>query len=255
MRGITIAETDTTEDDEVVEEMNVTPDYIQLSDSSSDWSNDDSESVENPLFCAKCLKQFTTVCALRQHLELYEVQGDYPCHQCHESFPSLEVLGEHSRVHENEYQHACNKCEHLFETQDGLEEHMLQHVDEEKLSIRCGYCDLRLAAQEECDRHEKLHEEECEDDLLECDVCGEEFGRKDWDKLKLHRKAHSEPVSNYKCFRCDVDFISQRSYDLHLDIHEDYKKFKRMKRMQLRKIYFYIFISAADAAVLIYYRV
>ncbi|VDM46637.1 unnamed protein product [Toxocara canis] len=116
---------------------------VELMPTSSSRSSELLRAAE-PYHCRTCTASFTTLRALKEHINRHTGLKPHVCRTCHKSFFSLAQLKSHSSVHSSSASFKCVICERMFRRRAQLKEHLHKlhrketKTDEPEESARMG---------------------------------------------------------------------------------------------------------------------
>ncbi|GFY71682.1 PR domain zinc finger protein 10 [Trichonephila inaurata madagascariensis] len=89
--------------------------------------------------CPICKTEFDQIVALKEHVHVHCVNGEFHCPSCNKVFVEYNQIRKHIRAFHSERRYPCDKCEKIFPRPDKLKLHMLRHSDHrEFLCANCG---------------------------------------------------------------------------------------------------------------------
>lgn len=119
--------------------------------------------------CKVCLKAFTTVRYLKEHL-MTHAEGKFVCGICGKASKTKSNHNSHMKVHGAEKKFQCSVCEMKFLRPQGLKRHMLTHTGEKP--FKCRHCTQEFALFMTWQMHERLHTGERP---YKCHLCEKAF--------------------------------------------------------------------------------
>ena len=167
--------------------------------------------------CSFCGKVFSTLRALRIHMQLHQ-RPDYECEDCGRKFARSDYLTAHRRVHSNERPFLCMECGHSFTTASTLRSHLHTHSDERQYQCyQCGKWFRRSSGRNEHIRnvHEGVK-------AYQCTHCPRAFSTSG--ALKLHLMGHTGERP-HACTMCPKRFKRATKLELHLATHSGDRPF------------------------------
>ena len=173
-------------------------------------------SIHTSIFkCTECGRCCRSSHHLAVHMRSHSGDRPFECTVCSKRFTLLCTLVRHSKTHrDNSYKclYKCSQCEKRFLSQQSLQHHMNIHTSKFKCT-QCGKCC-------ESGHRQALHMQSHSGDRpFECTVCSKRFTL--LCTLVRHSKIHGDNSykCSYKCSQCEKHFLSQDSFQLHMNIH------------------------------------
>ncbi|XP_048834231.1 zinc finger protein 585B-like isoform X1 [Brienomyrus brachyistius] len=147
----------------------LTPDTKQLSLSSNDHNNRESDCMDsfqieqhqqdnsnmNKYGCLDCGKHFKNPSRLKVHKRVHSGEKPYICTECGKGFTQGIHLKIHMRIHSGEKPYSCTLCEKSFAQGSGLTVHMRTHSEEKP--NKCDHCEKYFKCITYLRRHLKVH--------------------------------------------------------------------------------------------------
>ena len=144
------------------------------------------------------------------------------CNICKISYCDLRSLESHLRIVHTTFEKnfTCEHCEKPFSTSDARDNH-LESCHTEK-SLKCDFCDKTFSTNQLLVSHTKQVHNPIEQ---KCDMCEKVFNS--IGPLQTHiRNSHERAEDKNKCDVCEISFKDVATFNLHLAVHDEVKKFK-----------------------------
>lgn len=144
----------------------------------------------------------------------------FPCKICGQQYSSYYYWRKHIIQTHLKAKKSCVECSKMFKRSDHLKEHQQTHIigihitdvvddttnNNNKLSLKCKFCDITSTSRTAHNRHIRLHMEHgVENPLLS-------------DHTLVLKKA--KPLKPYTCMHCGQQFLRKYSWRRHTDAHE-----------------------------------
>lgn len=168
--------------------------------------------LEVPLTCLQCNKDFKDVSSLRRHEKIHEGVKPFSCIFCSKTFRQATQLKTHLRIHTGEKPFSCADCDKCFAQKCQLVAHRRMHHGEEK-PYTCDRCGFKFATSSNYKIHIRLHSGE---KPYVCDVCGQAFAQSS--TLTYHKRRHTGEKP-YQCDLCGMSFSVSSSLIAHARKH------------------------------------
>jgi KRAB domain-containing zinc finger protein len=201
------------------------------------------QKVEKPQpQCEKCGKVFTRVNTLNRHMLSHDKVRAHICPTCGKQFCSKRVLFVHERRHTSDFLFKCEEVDCDFGAYERWK--MTDHVTEMhsgvKLMERCPVCDKEVR-KASLYNHVQNHKNIEKPRPYKCGVCERTFTSPCF--LKVHLDRHQNE-RRFRCDRCDKCFNTRFSMLLHWNCHlgikvkcgECKKKFSSAASLKRHKI-------------------
>ena len=180
---------------------------------------------ENEVQCEKCLKAYSSVDTLREHLKVFHFNVKPKCFYCDKIFEtrfqlSVHVKSFHAEEHKNRFKHfqkrsiervPCEQCGKMISTTN-MASHLRSH--EEHVCDKCG---KSFPSQAKLRHHE---EDVHEDGHFVCDECGKVCNSQRI--LNAHQKQHKVVKVPTPCTVQGCKFVcsSKQTLFRHLQTHK-----------------------------------
>jgi len=184
-------------------------DYCKQTFFTSDQKYKHTESVHKHVVykCNVCDKKFNNKRNLEGHVRIHNEDRQFQCDKCFSYFTQNSDLKKHVRTHSDAEPYTCDVCSASFKWQNSLSRHKKIHTKERP--HKCETCDTSFIQKCDLKKHTLMHAKT----TISCNICKEEFSRKD--SLNRHYKTHRSviqcPISG-----CGERFKSKQSLLLHL---------------------------------------
>ena len=190
--------------------------------------------------CGKCVKVFTTLINLQQHIRRHEKNNHSKHFQNNKCFTQNEDLQEHSHVHSTVHPcdgqeqncpktslkpHAgekclqCEYCSKTFKFKSKLKRHLLVHTGEKP--YKCQYCSKSFRQKDSFNYH--LLTQHAGKKPYCCQHCSKSFPL--LSRLQYHLRTHTGEKP-YKCEYCNKSFACSSSLRLHVRTHTGEKPYR-----------------------------
>ena len=172
------------------------------------------------IFCDICGKHFENKKSFRQHEERHKV-GDFYCEVggCSKTFSSKISFKDHQRKSHSPVIFQCKICSKTYISKQKLQIH--EEIHREDMKEDCFYCQKKFTKstlfrhQEEVCKNRKSKEniKETTSSDFKCKKCNNDFLTEE--SLKMHQSQYHK----YKCPECEKIYASKIALNVHKKIH------------------------------------
>lgn len=159
------------------------------------------------LSCDICGKTFSLQVHLDHHIKKYHSKvKPYECSLCVKSFSQITGLSQHIKTHSGVKPFSCNVCMKSFRQKAGLDQHMRIHSKIKPYN--CLICNRAFTQSAHLSQHMRVH---TKIEPFECPKCNRRF--KQSSHLNFHMRSH-ESQNEWKCTICLTLYILKRNVSL-----------------------------------------
>uniref|UniRef100_UPI0037E8A43B oocyte zinc finger protein XlCOF20-like n=1 Tax=Semicossyphus pulcher TaxID=241346 RepID=UPI0037E8A43B len=189
---------------------------------------------EKPYKCDHCEKTFAQNSHRIVHMRVHTGEKPYFCKNCGKSFSMSKHLrfcksaAEKATTEENvkeEKPFKCFECGKEFKQKHQLGMHARVHTGEKPFS--CDFCERKFALSFNRDVHMRLHTGE---KPYFCQKCGKYFAYSR--HLRVCKSKQNKRPKTFRCLTCGKTFHTDIELNLHMEVHESWKKHLSEKQQE-----------------------
>ena len=100
--------------------------------------------------CQICIKTFSRLGNLNQHLKTHSGKKNFQCNLCYQSFSRAYVLKNHAIIHSEIKPFKCEDCDKSFKRKEDLKEHQKR-----KKARQCDICGVPFGFRRQLEKHKE----------------------------------------------------------------------------------------------------
>lgn len=162
--------------------------------------------------CDECDKSFFTKYDLAKHVVIHTKRKDYTCVVCNKSFSRSTLLYRHEKIHTDPHlvRHNCSECDRVYLNKVDFDKHWQTHL--KTRPYECNYCDKRFAFKQGLERHETIHDVECQP--FPCQYC--DMRLPSAARLQRHLSSEHAGTRPFPCSKCNKRFMLSHHLYRHM---------------------------------------